>query len=74
MPSKVVEGGWVKGPAFLWQSCFVTQSNKKTEGGLGREEKEGTVAVTDLFSMTKSVNLIGESDMTDGSVFFLLLL
>ena len=27
----------VERPAFLRQSCFVTQTNRKTEGGLGRE-------------------------------------
>ena len=38
-------------PAFMRQSCFVTQTNKMTEGGLGRGEKEGTapVAVTEAF-------------------------
>ena len=35
--------------AFLTHSCFVTQTNKKTEGGLGKLEKEGTApfSVTD---------------------------
>ena len=44
-----------------------------TEGGLGRGEKEGTapVAVTDAFRINKSANLISESDMTDGSAFFI---
>ena len=64
----------VEQPAFLMQSSFVTQTNKTTEGSLGRGEKEGTapVAVT-AFRMTKSVNLISKSDITDGSVFFLLM-
>ena len=59
--------------AFLRQSCFVTQTNIKTEGGLGRGETEGTgpVAVTDAFRMAKSVNVISESDMTDGSALFI---
>ena len=40
---------------------------------MGRGEKEGTapVAVTDAFRINKSVNLISESDMTDGSAFFI---
>ena len=35
--------------AFLTQSCFVTQTNNNTEGGLERGEKEGTApfSVTD---------------------------
>ena len=41
----------VERPSFLRQSYFVKQTNKTAEGGLGREEKEGSapVAVTDLF-------------------------
>ena len=35
-----------------------------------RERRDAPVAVTDAFRMTKSVNLISESDMTDGSAFF----
>ena len=43
------------------------------QGGLERGEKEGTtpVAVTDAFRINKFVNLISESDMTDGSAFFI---
>ena len=50
----------VERPAFLRQSCFVTQTNKKTKRGLGRGEKERTALfpVTDAFRITKSANLI----------------
>ena len=44
-----------------------------TEGGLGREEKEGaaSVAVTEALRINKSANLISESAMTDGSAFLI---
>ena len=40
---------------------------------MGRGEKEGTtpIAVTDAFRINKFVNLISESDMIDGSSFFI---
>ena len=49
------------------------QTNKKTEGGLGRREKEGTAlfSVTDRFRITTSDNLISEIVYTDGSAFFI---
>ena len=47
-------------PTFLRRSCFVTQTNKKTEGGLGWRDKKGTepFSVTNAFRITKSDNLL----------------
>ena len=45
---------------------------KSTTGGvLSRKEIKCPVAVTDAVRINKSANLISESDMTDGSAFFI---
>ena len=44
----------VERAALLRQSCFVTQSNKKTEGGLGRDKEETAPdTVTDAFRIPR---------------------